>query len=95
MQTNSNSFATTMDVIDLAPAPSASPVVDTLPRLSRRQRDVLYWLAQGKSGRETAVILGITLCTVRVHIRDMIRKLGAANIPHAVARAFQRGILDP
>src|SRR5205814_7876663 len=61
--------------------------------LRKREQDVLNWLAQGKSGCETAVILGISLCTVRVHIRNMLKKLDAANIPHAVTLAFQRGFL--
>lgn len=62
--------------------------------LSKREQDVLYWLAQGKSGQETSIILGISLCTVRVHIRNMLKKLDASNIPHAVTRAYQRGILS-
>ena len=61
--------------------------------LSKREQDVLHWLTQGKSGQETSMILGISLCTVRVHIRNMLKKLDASNIPHAVARAFQKGIL--
>lgn len=61
--------------------------------LSEREIDVLVWLARGKSGIEVALILGISVCTVRVHIRKMIRKLDASNIPHAVARAFRMGIL--
>ena len=61
--------------------------------LSPRQRDVLHWLAQGKSGPEVAIILGISVSTVRVHIRTLICKLNAANIPHAVLRAAQTGLL--
>ena len=66
---------------------------DSGRNLSKREHDVLYWLAQGKSGQETSMILGISLCTVRVHIRNMLKKLNASNIPHAVTRAFQKGIL--
>lgn len=63
-------------------------------RLTVREMDVLHWLTLGKSGGEIGVILGISVCTVRVHIRNIIRKLDASNIPHAVARAFKMGILD-
>lgn len=61
--------------------------------LSARELDVLHWLALGKSGGEIGHILGISVCTVRMHIRNIIRKLDVSNIPHAVAHAFQTGIL--
>src|SRR5262252_6625848 len=62
-------------------------------RLSSRESEVLHWLAYGKSGPEIAIILGISTCTVRIHIQSVKRKLDAVNIPHAVYLAFARGIL--
>jgi DNA-binding CsgD family transcriptional regulator len=62
------------------------------PKLSHREREVLSWLALGKSGPEISIILDISVCTVRLHIRSIVRKLTASNIPHAVARAYQAGI---
>lgn len=62
-------------------------------RLSSRESEVLHWLAYGKTGPEIAIILGISTCTVRIHIQSVKRKLGAVNIPHAVYVAFARGIL--
>jgi DNA-binding CsgD family transcriptional regulator len=64
------------------------------PKLSAREMNVLAWLALGKSGIEVARILNISVCTVRVHIRNIIRKLQASNIPHAVAEGFKMGILE-
>lgn len=61
--------------------------------LSPREFDVLRWLSEGKSGAEIAKILHISLGTVRVHIRNINRKLAARNIAHAVAKGFKRGIL--
>jgi len=66
--------------------PSTSP-------LSSRESEVLHWLAYGKSGPEIAIILGISTCTVRIHIQSVKRKLDAVNIPHAVYLALTRGIL--
>jgi DNA-binding CsgD family transcriptional regulator len=63
------------------------------PALSPREVEVLTWLAQGKSGPEIAIILGISTCTVRLHIQSTKRKLNAANIPHAVSQGFALGIL--
>lgn len=65
----------------------------TRQTLAAREREVLAWLAQGKSGPETAIILDISICTVRIHIQNIKRKLDASNIPHAITKAFQEGLL--
>jgi DNA-binding CsgD family transcriptional regulator len=62
--------------------------------LSSRERDVLHWLAHGKTGDEVGMILCISVCTVRAHVRNIVRKLNASNIAHAVARGFRSGLLD-
>lgn len=75
-------------------APSAAPAeIGRRGVLSAREREVLHWIAQGKTGPEIAVILGISLCTVRVHIRHLLDRLGAANVAHLVAQAFRSGVL--
>ncbi|MBI3896759.1 MAG: helix-turn-helix transcriptional regulator [Gammaproteobacteria bacterium] len=63
--------------------------------MSVREQDVLNWLSLGKSGNEIAVILGIRVCTVRMHIRNLVEKLEASNIPHAITQAFHKGVLIP
>jgi DNA-binding CsgD family transcriptional regulator len=65
-----------------------------LPGLTARERQVLSWLARGKSAFETAIILDISIFTVRLHIQSIKRKLGATNIPHAVTQAYHAGILS-
>jgi DNA-binding CsgD family transcriptional regulator len=74
--------------------PQKSPALPPRPRneLSSREREVLHWLAIGKSGLDIALILGISICTVRLHIQSIKRKLGACNIPHAVARGYDTGV---
>jgi DNA-binding CsgD family transcriptional regulator len=61
--------------------------------LSIRELDVLHWLSAGKSAADTATILGISVCTVRVYVRNIMRKLDAVNIPHAVSKGHQLNIL--
>jgi len=63
-------------------------------RLAAREREILLWLAKGKSAPETGIILNISVCTVRVHIQNIKRKLDASNIPHAIAKAYDEGILE-
>jgi len=55
-------------------------------RLTDRERDSLAWVAEGKSDWEIAVILGLSESTVRFHVDNARRKLGAVNRTQAVAR---------
>jgi DNA-binding CsgD family transcriptional regulator len=88
-------FTGTTTAISVSPKlnPRPSSMLASSMLLSRREREVLRWLAHGKSGPDTATILDISVCTVRMHIRNIMRKLTATNIPHAVTRGFQTGNL--
>ncbi|WP_293450978.1 LuxR family transcriptional regulator [Phenylobacterium sp.] len=55
-------------------------------RLTARERDVAAWVAEGKSDWEISVILGVSESTVRFHMDNARRKLGAVNRVQAVAR---------
>lgn len=66
---------------------------DPTPRLTRRERQALYWAAAGKSYWEIAVILGITERTVRYFMSNARRKLNVVSNTQAVAEAAWRGLL--
>ena len=53
--------------------------------LTEREREVLQLLALGYTGPEIADRLVLGLDTVRTHIRNLKRKLGARTLPHLVA----------
>ncbi len=55
-------------------------------RLTDRERDTLAWVAEGKSDWEISVILGVAEATVRFHVDNGRKKLGAVNRTQAVAR---------
>ncbi len=61
--------------------------------LSRREIDVLSYIAQGKTHEEIGIIGGISAETVRTHMKSILRKLDCANAPAAVSRAYELGIL--
>ncbi len=44
--------------------------------LTAREHEVLPWLEAGKTDREIADALGISMSTVRTHVRSIRRKLG-------------------
>ena len=47
--------------------------------LSGRESEVLFWVAQGKTNPEIAVILGIGRRTVATHVEHILAKLGVEN----------------
>jgi len=47
--------------------------------ISRRQRQVLGFLAVGSSNKEIAGELGLTERTVKAHVAELLRKIGAPN----------------
>jgi LuxR family quorum sensing-dependent transcriptional regulator len=64
------------------------------PFLTAREREVLCWVAQGKSAWEIGEILAIAKRTVDEHVQSAMRKLGAANRTQAVAIGLRERLLD-
>ncbi|MDO4233040.1 MAG: helix-turn-helix transcriptional regulator [Lautropia sp.] len=62
--------------------------------LSAREIEVLSWVADGKTGAEIGEILGISGPTVRFHLKNVLRKLGARNNASAVSRGIMLGVLS-
>ncbi len=63
--------------------------------LSGRERDAIRLIADGLSRGQAAEKLGISENTFRVYIDSARHKLGALNVPHAVALASHRGLITP
>lgn len=61
--------------------------------LTRREREVLGLLAEGRSNREIAEDLFVTLATVKTHVAHVYTKLGARNRNEAIGRAVALGLL--
>ena len=61
--------------------------------LSQREVEVLRLVAAGKSNREIADALCISLNTVATHVRNILAKTGAANRTEAAAYALRNGLL--
>jgi two-component system, NarL family, nitrate/nitrite response regulator NarL len=60
---------------------------DPLEGLTVRQQEVLNLLSQGRSNKEIAKSLGLLEGTVKVHVRDILRKLGVSNRTQAAMLA--------
>lgn len=62
--------------------------------LSQKQREVLYWLKEGKTDWEMSMILNLSQRAVRDRIHTIIKKLDASNARHAVAIAVEHNLID-
>jgi LuxR family transcriptional regulator len=56
-------------------------------QLTRRQREVLQWVGDGKTTQDIAVLLGLTPATVEKHLRLAREALDAATTAQAVLKA--------
>lgn len=61
--------------------------------LSKRQMEILALLADGLVKKEIADQLKISYSTVNTHVEHIYQKLGAANAPAAISKAYKKGIL--
>ena len=63
-------------------------------QLSEREQEVLSLLAKGKSNKDVARELFISQATVKSHVENILRKLGAADRAGAVAEGFRRNLIQ-
>jgi DNA-binding CsgD family transcriptional regulator len=61
---------------------AASEALDAL--LTKRQREIMGWIAEGKTSGETAIILDISPRTVEKHLEAIFQRLGVENRVAAV-----------
>ena len=61
--------------------------------LTPREVEVLGCVAKGMANKEIATRLGTASGTVKMHIQNILAKLGASDRTHAVTIAMERGIL--
>jgi LuxR family maltose regulon positive regulatory protein len=73
------------------PAGEAAPV----ETLTEREREILRYIAAGKTNTEIARELVVETSTIKKHINHLFSKLGAHSRTQALARAAQLGWLKP
>ena len=61
-------------------------------RVTRREAEVLQWLAAGKTDREIAALLSCSHRTVQKHLQRIYEKLGVETRTAAVMRALGRAV---
>jgi two-component system, NarL family, response regulator len=81
----------------LLPAAIASKLAESMahPELSKRERQVLEYIANGRSNKEIGQILYISEHTVKTHVKSILTKLDAIGRTEAIAVGIKRGLIKP
>ena len=65
----------------------------TLPKLSEREREVLGWVARGKSNSDIAAIVGVSPETVKTHLQRIFAKLEVSDRVGASVKALKLSLI--
>jgi two-component system, NarL family, response regulator len=81
----------------LLPATIASKLAESMarPELTKRERQVLEYIANGRSNKEIGQILYISEHTVKTHVKSILTKLDAVGRTEAIAVGIKRGLIKP
>jgi LuxR family quorum-sensing transcriptional regulator LasR len=73
----------------------AGPGVQTAPRLTRRELEVLNWVMAGKSSWEISKITNCSEATVNFHMANVRQKFNVNTRQQAVVKAISLGLITP
>jgi len=73
--------------------PAAAGAADPYDALTDREKQVLKLVAEGKSTKEAAALLGISVKTAMSHREHLMEKVGVHNRTELVRFAIQRGVI--
>jgi DNA-binding NarL/FixJ family response regulator len=78
-----------------ASAPVATTAHPALEDLTEREREIVAWVATGRSNQEIAQLLVVSPDTVRTHVSRAMVKLRARDRAQLVVFALQSGLTPP
>jgi DNA-binding NarL/FixJ family response regulator len=79
--------------LDKKPRTAADAEVPT-SRLTPRQREIVQLLAEGKSSKEVAVALGLSVKTAETHRANIMRRLNCHSVSELVRYAIRNNIIQ-
>jgi len=88
-------FSTRLSHADDLPTSGAEGAKPPRPRLTPREREILQLLAEGKSNKEVANLLGISVNTAEAHRANIMLKLGLHSLAELVHYAIRNQIIKP
>ena len=69
-------------------------VEDSYELLTTREREILQLLAEGKSNKEVASVLNVSLYTVETHRGNLMQKLNLHSVPELILYAVRKGVIS-
>ena len=83
-------------LIDAFSKPASVPQPPLMRKsLSAREREIVQLLAEGKSSKEVAVVLGISVKTAETHRANIMRKLEVHSVSELVRYAVKNCMIEP
>jgi DNA-binding NarL/FixJ family response regulator len=64
------------------------------PQLTTRELEVLHLIVHGKSNKEIAIVLSLSVNTVAVHRANIMQTLGIHNTAELVVYAIRQGLVS-
>lgn len=77
----------------LAQAPARADAAAQV--LTARQREILQLIAEGKTTKQIAALLGVSIKTVETHRADLMERLGIHDLAGLVRYALREGLARP
>ncbi len=72
----------------------ARGVHDSYELLTAREREILQLLAEGKSNKDIATLLGLSLFTIETHRRNLQEKLNIHSFAELILYAVRKGVIS-
>jgi two-component system, NarL family, response regulator NreC len=79
---------------DYVEALSRKDADDSYELLTDREREILQLVAEGKTNKEIATILNVSLYTVDTHRTHILQKLNLHSVPELILYAVRKGIIS-
>lgn len=68
-------------------------IEDSYELLTTREREILQLVAEGKSNKEIAGILNLSLYTIETHRGNLMEKLNLHTVPELILYAVRKGVI--
>ena len=69
-------------------------IEDSYELLTTREREILQLIAEGKSNKDIAAALNLSLYTVETHRGNLMEKLGLHTVPELILYAVRKGVIS-
>lgn len=76
------------------PRPAGNGALNSSLRITAREREIVQLLAEGKSSKEVAAVLGISVKTAETHRANLMRKLECHTVVELVRYAVRNMIVE-